>query len=78
MRILLRVGRHERHIRVVVWRATRRTEAIEVLLDVPIAEEADLVAALARPEVLVRHVHVLHAEWAAWRRTTQGGGGSGL
>ena len=56
---------------------TRRACSVVVVLDLVVAKQADLVAALARPEVLVRHVHVLHAEWAAWRRTTQGGGGSG-
>ena len=36
-----------------------------VVLNLIVAKETDLIAALAWPEVLVSHVHILHAEWAA-------------
>ena len=36
-----------------------------VVLDLIVAKQTDLIAALAWPEVLVSHVHVLHTEWAA-------------
>lgn len=63
--VLLRVGRDEGCIGFVVWRSARRTQPVEIVLDVSVAEEADLVAALARTEVPVRHVHLLQAKWAA-------------
>ena len=42
-----------------------RASPVVVVLDLIVAKQTDLVAALARPEVLVSHVHVLHTEWAA-------------
>ena len=42
-----------------------RASPVVVVLDLIVAKQTDLVAALAWPEVLVSHVHVLHTEWAA-------------
>ena len=42
-----------------------RASPVVVVLDFIVAKQTDLVAALAWPEVLVSHVHVLHTEWAA-------------
>ena len=42
-----------------------RASPVVVVLDLIVAKQTDLVAALAWPEVLVSHIHVLHTEWAA-------------
>ena len=42
-----------------------RASPVVVVLNLIVAKETDLIAALARPEVLVGHVHVLHTERAA-------------
>ena len=42
-----------------------RASPVVVVLDLIVAKQTDLITALAWPEVLVSHVHVLHAEWAA-------------
>ena len=42
-----------------------RASPVVVVLDLIVAKQTDLIAALAWPEVLVSHVHVLHTEWAA-------------
>ena len=42
-----------------------RASPVVVVLDLIVAKQTDLVAALAWPEVLVSHVHVLHTERAA-------------
>ena len=42
-----------------------RASPVVIVLNLIVAKETDLIAALARPEVLVSHVHVLHTEWAA-------------
>ena len=42
-----------------------RASPVVVVLDLIVAKQTYLVAALAWPEVLVSHVHVLHTEWAA-------------
>ena len=42
-----------------------RASPVVVVLDLIVAKQTDLIAALAWPEVFVSHVHVLHTEWAA-------------
>ena len=42
-----------------------RASPVLVVLYLIVAKETDLIAALARPEILVGHVHVLHTKWAA-------------
>ena len=42
-----------------------RASPVVVVLDLIVAKQTYLVAALAWPEVLVSHIHVLHTEWAA-------------
>ena len=44
---------------------TGRASPVVVVLNLIVAKETDLIAALARPEVLVGHIHVLHTERAA-------------
>ena len=61
----MRVRRDKSDVLVVVGRAAGGTEAVEVLLDVAVAEEADLIAALARTEVAFRGIQVLHAQRTA-------------
>ena len=41
-----------------------RASPVVVVLNLIVAKETDLIAALARPKVLVGHIHVLHTEWA--------------
>ena len=68
---LLWIRGHERDIRLIVRGAASWTKPVEIVLDVPVAEEADLVAALAREKVLVGHIQVLHAQRTACRPGTQ-------
>ena len=42
-----------------------RASPVVVVLNLIVAKETDLIAALTRPEVLVGHVHVLHTQGAA-------------
>lgn len=42
-----------------------RASPVMIVLDLIVAKQTNLIAALAWPEVLVSHVHVLHTEWAA-------------
>ena len=44
-----------------------RASPVVVVLNLIVAKETDLIAALARPKVLVGYVHVLHTEWATCR-----------
>ena len=48
-------------------RPASRASPVVVVLNLIVAKETDLIAALARPKVLVGHVHVLHTEWATCR-----------
>ena len=54
-----------------VWQAesttmpASRASPVMIVLDLIVAKQTNLIAALAWPEVLVSHVHVLHTEWAA-------------
>ena len=50
-----------------------RASPVVVVLDLIVAKQTDLIAALAWPEVLVSHVHVLHTEWAACHVTDASG-----
>ena len=59
-------GMAQKAMRVPRSAPARRASSIVVVLDLVVAKQADLVATLARPEVLISHIHVLHAEWAAW------------
>ena len=61
---LLRIRRDERDVRLVVRRPARRAQPVQVLLDVPVAKQADLVPTLARPKVALGDVEVLHAKRA--------------
>ena len=42
-----------------------RASPVVIVLNLIVAKETDLIAALTRPEVLVGHVHVLHTQGAA-------------
>ena len=50
-----------------------RASPVVVVLDLIVAKQTDLITALAWPEVLVSHVHVLHTEWAACHVTDASG-----
>ena len=60
----MRVRCDKGHVCLVVGCPACRAESVQVVLDVPVAEQTDLIATLARAEILVRDVHVLHAERA--------------
>jgi len=60
--LLLRIRGNERHVRLVVRRAASRTETIKIVLDVPVAKEADLVPTLAWAKVPIGDIHIFHAE----------------
>ena len=61
----MRIRRHERDVGLVVRSAARRAKAVQVILDVSVAKEADLVPALTRPKIAVRDIHVLHTQRTA-------------
>ena len=49
---------------LLVWHPTSRTEAIQIFLDVMPAPHANAISTGARHEILINHIHFLHAQGA--------------